>query len=258
MSHHIRPSSVTTYLSGIVDQLEPWYPEARTNRLLPVVKKSLAGMKRLRGTPQRRRMPLTAVHLLHMIEALCHSTDHDDQLFLSQVMTGWNALMRTAEFTLPDAIDKRDYRKVSKRATVKLSSTDYSFTLPGHKADQFFAGNLILVCSSTTVSNPVPIFSTYLSSRDRRFPYHDSLWLRSDGSIPTYSWFTCRLSSFFSDAENIGGQSLRAGGATALAEAGVPPEIIQAIGRWSSEAWRGYIRKHPTVVMASIRARERQ
>jgi hypothetical protein len=30
MSHHISPCSVTTYLSGIVQQLEPFYPSIRT------------------------------------------------------------------------------------------------------------------------------------------------------------------------------------------------------------------------------------
>jgi hypothetical protein len=44
---------------------------------------------------------------------------------------------------------------------------------------------------------------------------------------------------------DVAGQSLRAGGATMLAEKGVAPFLIQAAGRWSSEAFRIYVRKNP-------------
>ncbi|KAJ7918068.1 hypothetical protein B0H13DRAFT_2321718 [Mycena leptocephala] len=37
--------------------------------------------------------------------------------------------------------------------------------------------------------------------------------------------------------KNIGGQSMRAGGATALAEDGAPPHVIQASGRWASNTF---------------------
>ena len=47
---------------------------------------------------------------------------------------------------------------------------------------------------------------------------------------------------------NIGGQSLCPGGATALVEAGVPPHIIQAISRWSSEAFQIYICHYPALL----------
>jgi hypothetical protein len=45
---------------------------------------------------------------------------------------------------------------------------------------------------------------------------------------------------------------LRAGGATSLAEAGVPPATIQAMGRWSSHAFQIYIRKNPVVLHALL------
>jgi hypothetical protein len=41
---------------------------------------------------------------------------------------------------------------------------------------------------------------------------------------------------------------MRAGGATYLASLGTPPEIIRALGRWSSDAWELYIRLHPTLL----------
>jgi hypothetical protein len=65
---------------------------------------------------------------------------------------------------------------------------------------------------------------------DQCFPAE--LWLKEDiRSIPT---FLQRFRQHFSG--DVGGHSLRAGGATTLAEAGIPPHMIQAIGHWSSEA----------------------
>jgi len=46
--------------------------------------------------------------------------------------------------------------------------------------------------------------------------------------------------------------SLRSGGATALAIAGVPADRIQAIGRWSSNTFQIYIRKNPVLLQALL------
>ena len=45
---------------------------------------------------------------------------------------------------------------------------------------------------------------------------------------------------------------MRAGGATSLAENGVPPNLIQAIGRWVSSAFQIYIRKNPVLLQALL------
>ncbi|KAF8798608.1 hypothetical protein BYT27DRAFT_7122992 [Phlegmacium glaucopus] len=38
MSHHINPKSVASYLSGIAQQLEPFFPEVQRSRRSPLVK----------------------------------------------------------------------------------------------------------------------------------------------------------------------------------------------------------------------------
>ncbi|EIN03871.1 hypothetical protein PUNSTDRAFT_77502 [Punctularia strigosozonata HHB-11173 SS5] len=43
--------------------------------------------------------------------------------------------------------------------------------------------------------------------------------------------------------------------ATALAAEGVPPDLIQAAGRWSSDTFRIYIRKNPTLLASLILGR---
>ena len=43
-----------------------------------------------------------------------------------------------------------------------------------------------------------------------------------------------------------------AGGATSLAEAGVPPNIIQAVGRWALDTFQIYIRKNSVLLQAML------
>jgi hypothetical protein len=58
------------------------------------------------------------------------------------------------------------------------------------------------------------------------------------------------LRAFFPDS--ISGHSLRAGGATSLAASGVPFDRIRAMGRWSSDAFRIYVRKNPALLHALV------
>ena len=45
---------------------------------------------------------------------------------------------------------------------------------------------------------------------------------------------------------------MRAGGATAMAEAGAEPILIKGAGRWSSSVFGQYIHKNPVVLHALI------
>ena len=62
-------------------------------------------------------------------------------------------------------------------------------------------------------------------------------WLNS------YTWLVPTLNKHF--PTKVGGHSMCAGGATALAEASLPPHIILAMGCWSTEAFQIYICRHP-------------
>jgi hypothetical protein len=88
----------------------------------------------------------------------------------------------------------------------------------------------------------------YVQERDTKFPHHPQLFLRSDGTVPARDFFMRRIRDAL--AGGVGGHSMRSGGATALAIAGIPDNRIQAMGRWSSDAYQQYIRKHPALLQA--------
>ena len=250
MSHHIKPSSVATYLSGICQQLEPYFPNVRSAHNSTLVHRTLQGCRRRHAVPTSRKRALTLGDLEMVINNLGDSTDYDDRLFIAQLLTGFFALFRLGEMTYPDDPQLRDPRKVTKRNSVRLSDTSFQFFLPGHKADRFFEGNRIIVRKNDRIFDPHKFFAAYLRVRDEKFPLSSPLWLTSKGVIPTHSFFIKRLRRFFDS--DTAGQSLRAGGATSLAENGVPPSIIQAIGRWASDAFKIYIRKNPVLIQALL------
>ena len=128
---------------------------------------------------------------------------------------------------------------------------EYEFLLPAHKANTTFEGNRVHIARIINAPDPQPIMARY--TRDRLFPLHPQLWLHSNGSIPTRSWFLGRLSTFC--PPEIAGQSMCAGGATALAKAGAPGELIRGAGRWSSDIFERYIHKNVIVLHALILGR---
>jgi hypothetical protein len=250
MCHHISPRSVTTYLSGLVSQLEPFYPNIKEVRNCRLVKRTLKGCHKLLAQPIQRKRALTRPEVDLVLHHYAASNQHNDRLFLSMFLTGFFALLRLGELTFPDDRTIRDWRKIARRSTVALHDDRYEFTLPAHKADHTFDGNQVVVCGEK-FSCPTRLhFTRYLASRDSLFPLASPLWLTAAGNVPTRTFFISRLKHHFPTA--VAGQSLRAGGATMLADMGVSPLIIQAAGRWSSEAFRIYVRKNPFLLHSLI------
>ena len=250
MAHHIKPKSVSSYLSGICNHLQPFFPDVRSHRRHWLVTKTLTGCRKMLPSSTSRKRPISRHELASVAQQYSTSSSYDDILFLAILLTGFHGLLRLGELTWPDNSNLRDYRKVIMRSSVQINPKSFQFTLPGHKADRLFEGSRILIQSTELPDDAWRAFTKFITMRDRRFALRPELWLTECGSIPTRSWFLTRFHRHFSG--NVGGHSLRAGGTTALAEASIPPHMIQAIGRWSSEAFQIYIRQHPVVLASHL------
>lgn len=249
-SHYINPRSIDTYLAGICHNLEPYYPNVRESRRHPLVVKALKGAKKLRAIGITRKRAITRTELGDVCDLYATSSDYDDLLFVAQLLTGFHGLLRLGELVWPDKKSLQDYRKVILRNSVQFTVASYSFFLPGHKGDRYYEGNRVLILQTQTRDDPYASFKKYLARRDAIWRFTPELWLRADGTIPTRRWFLNHLHRHFD--ENVAGHSLRSGGATALAQAGVPMHVIQAIGRWASDAFQVYIRTHPLLLAMSL------
>ncbi|KAJ7675540.1 hypothetical protein B0H17DRAFT_900148, partial [Mycena rosella] len=212
MSHHIDPRSVHKYLSGISNDLEPFYPDVRANCKSMLVSRTLKGCRRMLSRPIHRKQPLSRYQLQLILEQLPRNPSHDDILFVAMPLTGFYGLLRLGELTAPDDPALRNPSKWT------LRSSGFSFWLRSHKTDSTFEGSHVVIPHRSHIS-AIPVFRRYLDSQDTLFPFNPFLWVRANGLIPTHSWFMRRLRHFIPD-RNYAGQSLRAGGATALTEDG--------------------------------------
>jgi len=241
---------VNTYLSGITNELETYFPDARKNRNSPLVTRTMKGANRRYGKSINRKLPLSIEDLGIVCDDLRLSTLHDDLLFVAQLLIGFHALLRLAELCYPDKKVLQNFDKITKRTSIEWLTDTFSFWLPTHKADSDFEGSRIIVQMVANSPDPYAHFISYLRSRDAHFPLNPELWLRLDGQIPTRAWFIRRLRHYF--PKEVAGQSLRSGGATNLALNGMHNDLIQAAGRWSSEAFRAYTRKNPFFIQALL------
>ena len=76
MSHHINPRSIKSYLSGLVQQLEPDYPQICEIRSTNFINKVMRGCLRMRGTEIQRKKALT-IHDIISITVRGRSTSSD-------------------------------------------------------------------------------------------------------------------------------------------------------------------------------------
>ena len=252
MAHQINPRSVASYLSGILQQLEPYFPEVQKSRSSPLVTRMLQGCLQAKSKPVSCKCALTLANLTTVLDYYNSSLQHDDLLFVAMLLTGFFALMRLGEMAYPDNPSIQDFCKVTKWSSLQLSGNQYFFhLLAGHKADRFFEGNLVIIRRQQLQHDPLHHFWQYLFSQDRVLSSISSpLWLTEAGDIPTRSFLIHCLRQFF--GSDVGGQSMRAGGATSLTENGTPSSLIQSIGRWASMAFQIYVHKNPILIHALL------
>jgi hypothetical protein len=102
-----------------------------------------------------------------------------------------------------------------------------------------------ILFTSQDVADPISLLQEYVAQHDGHHGARAALFLHENGSHPTRSWFDMK---FFTILDHrFGGHSPRAGYTTFLASLGVSETIIQAIGRWSSKAWKIYVWENPSI-----------
>ncbi|KAF7763981.1 hypothetical protein Agabi119p4_8518 [Agaricus bisporus var. burnettii] len=170
------------------------------------------------------------------------SNSYDDRLFLALLVTGFFGLMRMGELTDPNDPLLINRRQTIRRDSLVLTDDSASFILPASKTGKTFTKKRVSVQSNGSTSDPVAAINTYVRLRDQQFQDSPWLWVASDGIPPTRRWFLSRFHIHFETHRE--GHSMRAGGATLLAQKGVPFDVIRNVGRWSPSTFRTYREKY--------------
>jgi hypothetical protein len=202
----------------------------------------LRGIRRLQGATHTRlpRSPVTLLQLHQMLSHLATLPDHFTQYMLSAaVLLAFFGLLRVSEYTSPasSAFD----------GAVQLTPSDVVIfwqrrlmlvRLKVSKTDPFGAGVVVRVAATGNRLCPLMAMLRYLAVRGVGL---GPLFFFPDGSFLTRAHVMELLRSCFPLRRDVTTHSFRRGGASALASWGVPPHVIQILGRWRSDAYRRYI-----------------
>lgn len=202
------------------------------------------GSKKIQGDLVKCEAPLRPCHLEAFLNVARNSRSYDNLLFITILSCCFYACHRSGELIQKNSARLPNWCKIIKWLSLIFEHGCTQYHLPYHKGDPFYHGTDILF-TSQEIADPVSLLHEYTTLHDR---YHGAcavLLICEDGHHPSRSWFDTKVFSLL-DCD-YGGHSPCAGGATFFASLGLSEDVIQAIGRWSSRAWKIYIRDNPSV-----------
>ena len=206
----------------------------------------LRGIQRSKSHGRTRRAISTATlgKIVNHLITEYPSTTHDRYMLAAATCLAFYALLRVSEFASPTRSSFLSHRTLA-RQDIKIKKHTISLRIRASKTDQQRRGHTLLVGCTHTSPCPVELLTRYLQLR-KHSSSQSPLFLFKDGSYLTQRTFSAALKqSLLAVGRNhhhYSPHSLRIGGATAAAKAGVEPTIIQELGRWRSQCYRRYTR----------------
>ncbi|CAH3141243.1 unnamed protein product [Porites lobata] len=199
----------------------------------PLVKSTLAGAQRLLVHQTTKKEPITVSQLEQLVASKAES-----MAFLCNIRSVVICLLAFAAFLRFNELVRSD---------VKIENDMLKLFIQSSKTDQYRDGTWIVVASSRKATCPVAMMNRYLDRAGLSCdsPLFCQLSKTKCGYKPRskgLSYSRLRelvLEAFkdiFPDISAIGTHSLRSGGATAAANAGVPDRLFKRHGRWASES----------------------
>ena len=211
----------------------------------PFVKATLEGLQRLLTKPVVKKEPITVQTLEAIVQDADRSGALADLRLATACLLAFSGFLRFSEL-----INLRpcDFEVSNEMMKIKILHS---------KTDQWRQGDEVLVARTTNPTCPVAMLEKYMRRtamtwEDQRFLFRPiqaskkGQTLRASGRI-SYSClreaFRKKIADLGLPPEDFGLHSLRAGGATAAANANVPDRCFKRHGRWKSEnAKDGYIK----------------
>ena len=210
----------------------------------PFVRTTVEGLRRALSKPTQKKEPITADMLKAMVE------DTREHNTLSNVRLTMACLLAFAGFLRFNELVNIRPRDLS------FSDDMLKLYLPHSKTDQLRKGNEVIIARTKTQTCPVSMLERYMEMG--KIPLDSQQFLfrhitrtkqgerLKDSGVLSYSTlrdlFKAKVRQLGYPAEQFGLHSLRAGGASAAANADVPDRLFKRHGRWKSEnAKDGYV-----------------
>ena len=223
----------------------------------PFVQATVAGLKRSLAKPKEKKEPVTVDMLAALVDSLGQSPALSDVRLAASCLLAFAGFLRFDELTKLRCCD------------VVFGKTSMSVRIIASKTDQYRQGDSIIVARTGTKTCPVAMMERYFLMGS----------LAQSSSLPVFRGITrtkngerlratghlsyTRMRELFHekwkelgfDASKFGLHSLRAGGATAAANAGVPDRLFKRHGRWRSESAKdGYVKDSREALLSVTRS----
>ena len=240
LARRVGHQTIKVYLSGV--QLDGILRGGTAlMRDMHGLKYLIRGIKRAQGSAHCRlpRVPVSTDTLRAVLAGIKRVYSGWDALMLeAAVLLAFFGMLRASEYTAPGMRRWAPGQTLCPGDVVVNWQTSVIVVgLKVSKTDPFRCGATVRVGATGTDVCPFTAISRYLTIRG---PNGGPLFAFEDGTFLTRSHVAETLHRF-APFQDINTHSLRQGGATALAHMGVPPYVIQSLGRWSSDAYRRYI-----------------
>ena len=203
----------------------------------------LRGIRRSIGSSRSRplRQPITIQQLRLLLTFIRRTYNHQDSIMLSSAITlAFFGLLRCSEYTCANRY------QFDPLFTLLVTNVSFSsqqnvaaIHIKSSKTDPFRSGCVVRIGALYNDICPVAALINYINIHQTR---QGPLYVFTNQIYLTRNHITALLSTYFPHITNINTHSFRIGGASAAASAGVADSTIQILGRWSSDAYRRYIR----------------
>lgn len=214
----------------------------------PWLVRILAGIKRCNHEEDKKKAAPLNIEILEKISALPPQPSIEDINFSVASKVAFAGFMRSGEFTYT----QKDLDKADTFSKTKLTRSDITFggdneyailRLKRSKTDTDHEGIDIMLAATPSPTCPVAALR-FLFKNDPQ-PTTAPLFSRGSNQPFTYQFLRSKLTSRLQecnvpDFETYTGHSWRRGAAQHAYEMGLPENMIQRLGRWTSDAFKGY------------------
>ena len=219
----------------------------------PLLHLLLRGIKRSVGLSSKRRLPITMSLLRKLKIELAQAPDilpRDKLMLWSAFTLAFFAFLRSSEFTSPSTSHFNALSNLSGNDISFNSDGSLTLHLKSSKTDPYRQGCSLLIAPSGRSVCAVRATKKYMahhpSNSDGPFYiFQSGLYLTRAQVTSTLRLLLKRLHA---PTELYASHSFRIGAATTAAKAGLPPWLIQTLGRWSSNCFALYIRTSSSIL----------
>ncbi|XP_073672411.1 uncharacterized protein, partial [Paramisgurnus dabryanus] len=244
---NLQVGSIKGYLSGIQFFHKLIYgfpsPEINNSQTSLLIK----GIQRSRPSKIDSRQPITLDILTKCIQILRtgYHSSHTAHTLDAMFLLSFFGFLRCSEIAINSKFNPKIHPTISDLSI--LDSESIAYFIKQSKTDQEKKGHYIYIFNLPSPIQPYQALLSYLKLRNAQSKSAmDPLFVDDSNHPVTRFWFQKHLKQIIAlsglPVEHFSSHSFRIGAATTAAQKGLSQNQIQALGRWSSDAFKSYIR----------------